>query len=268
MTVPQNGSRHNDDALGPAEPDPREQGPDGQGPGGQGRDDADRGRGEGDALAPDRAFSGPRIRDLRGSRDVGGARIPNVFEGVAEPVSAGAATDPDDEGTQVQAGDIAKVTRERDELLDALRRTQADFENYKKRVERQSQEVRDRANERIVQGLLPALDAFSLARAHLGDKDPDPESKALLQAASLFEDALKKEGLELIDAKDVEFDPTSHEAVEHAPADASRDHTGDKVDDKDAEAAQVARPVVDEIYRPGYIWKGRVLRPAMVRVRG
>ena len=67
--------------------------------------------------------------------------------------------------------------RERDELLDALKRTQADFENYKKRIERQSAELRDRANERMVEALLPALDAFSLARAHLGDVRSDARSQ-------------------------------------------------------------------------------------------
>ena len=107
------------------------------------------------------------------------------------------------------------LTKERDEFLDTLRRTQADFENYKKRIERQSAEQRDRANERIVEALLPALDAFSLARSHLGDAEASPENRALLQAAALFEDALKKEGLERIVADGVGFDPSLHEAVEH-----------------------------------------------------
>lgn len=99
----------------------------------------------------------------------------------------------------------------------------------------------------------------SLWREHLEEGDVSAETKALLQAASLFEDALAKEGLERIVAKGVAFDPTSHEAVEH------RDSTDEDPSD---EHEKVDGPVVDEIYRPGYIWKGRVLRPAMVRVRG
>ena len=74
--------------------------------------------------------------------------------------------------------------RERDEYLDTLRRLQADFENYKKRMDRQ-QTRPGRARRRRTRGreLLPVLDAFDLARAHLGDADePTPEGKALVQA--------------------------------------------------------------------------------------
>jgi molecular chaperone GrpE len=185
------------------------------------------------------------VRDLRASR--GTPEIPNVYEGLSPDLTTGA--EPADE--------VTMLMRERDELLDALRRVQADFENYKKRIERQSAEQRDRANERIVESLLPALDAFSLARAHLGDGDASPEDRALLQAAALFEDALEKEGLERIVADGVEFDPLSHEAVEHLPAD----------EDSDPHAGH-SGPTVIGVLRPGYVWKGRVLRPAMVRVRG
>jgi molecular chaperone GrpE len=238
--MPSNGSRHNDDALGRAEVENAE-------------DSKSRARGEGEALAPDSEVSDdsergdsyrPKVRDLRGSRDHV-SDIPNVYEGLSPDLTTG----------REPAEVIAVLTKERDELLDALRRVQADFENYKKRIERQSAELRDRANERIVERLLPALDAFSLARAHLGDADASPENRALLQAAAMIEDALEKEGLERIVAEGVEFDPTSHEAVEHLPAD----------DDPD-QAHSV--PTVVAVFRPGYVWKGRVIRPAMVRVRG
>ncbi len=249
--MPSNGSRHNDDALGRA----RSQNDD---------DPGSRVRGEGESLAPDREVSegtgrdgrpvdssgqssghstGPRIRDMRASRDAGGT--PNIFEGLSPDLTTGTGLDEQ----------VADLTKERDELLDALRRVQADFENYKKRVERQSAEQRDRANERMVESLLPALDAFSLARAHLGEGDMTPENRALLQAAALFEAALEKEGLERIVAEGAEFDPSSHEAVEHLPADDDSDTAG-------------SGPTVVGVLRPGYVWKGRVIRPAMVRVRG
>jgi molecular chaperone GrpE len=254
--MPSNGSRHEDDALGP----PRQ--PDGD----------------------DR--QAPRVRDLRAGREEGSAEelrvLPDPFAGAYDDgEDAGSAPGPE----ELEKVTLEKVTKERDDLLDALRRMQADFENYKKRVERQSAEVRDRANERIVERMLPALDAFAMARAHMAEADASAEGRALLQAAALFEDALSKEGLERIDAKDVAFDPTSHEAVEH------RDATDDDLDEVTGDAAsgdgaagessvgegdgegegarqKVVGPVIDEIYRPGYIWKGRVLRPAMVRVRG
>ena len=100
-----------------------------------------------------------------------------------------------------------------------VRRVQADFENYKKRTLRQQTDQLDRATENLVAKLLPALDAFALTRAHLNDESAaSPEVKALLQAAGLIDDALAKEGLERIDDAGAAFDPTIHDAVEHAPA--------------------------------------------------
>ena len=139
--------------------------------------------------------------------------------------------------------------RQRDEYLDALQRLQADFENYKKRVARSSADAATRAAGEIVAKLLPVLDAFDYAQAHFGDAE-GPEARALSQARSLLLDALSKEGLERIDTVEVAFDPQVHDAVAHVDSDA-------------AGAAQV-----DEVLRAGYRWKGVVLRPAMVKVRG
>ena len=144
------------------------------------------------------------------------------------------------------------VRRERDEYLDMVRRVQADFENYKKRMQRQQTDLVERAGENLVARLLPALDAFDLARAHLSDEENASGGvKALLQAAGLVTDALAKDGLERIDDPGAPFDPTVHDAVEHAPAEDG------------AESGVVA-----DVLRAGYRWKGRVIRPAMVRVRG
>ena len=158
------------------------------------------------------------------------------------------------------------VRRERDEYLDMLRRVQADFENYKKRMVRQQTDLLERAAEGLVVRLLPVLDAFDLARTHL-EGEGSPESKALLQAASLLSDTLAKEGLERLDDHGAPFDPTRHDAVEHQPADADAD--ADSADDEDAAAAAAHKgPVVSEVLRPGYRYKGKVIRPAMVKVRG
>ena len=141
------------------------------------------------------------------------------------------------------------IERERDEYLNSLQRLQADFENYRKRVVRLSEEAANRASGDLVVKLLPVLDAFDLAQAHFASS-PTDESEALGQSRALLLDALAKEGLERIDEVGVTFDPQVHDAVAHV---ANDDGSGQ---------------IVDEVLRAGYRWKGGVLRPAMVRVKG
>jgi molecular chaperone GrpE len=139
--------------------------------------------------------------------------------------------------------------RERDDFRDSLQRLQADFENYRKRVVRDADDGATRAAGAVVASLLPVLDAFDLADAHFRDVDND-SAAALRQTRGLLIDTLAKQGLERLDAVGVGFDPQVHEAVAHVPGDG----TGDQV--------------VDNVLRAGYLWKGAVLRPAMVSVRG
>lgn len=133
------------------------------------------------------------------------------------------------------------VAAERDTYRESLQRLQADFENYRKRVLKQQAETSERANEALVQKLLPVLDTIDLAKAH------EP-SGSLEQIAVSMLDVLTKEGLERIEAQGQPFDPTLHEAVAHEPGE------GD--------------PTVGEELRAGYRWRGRVVRPAMVKVVG
>jgi molecular chaperone GrpE len=152
---------------------------------------------------------------------------------------------------------LSTARRERDEYLDLSRRVQAEFENYKKRMVRQQTDNFERAAEDLVTKVLPVLDAFDLARAHLGDGDHlSDEGKALVAGSTLLADTLAREGLERVGVAGEPFDPTTHEAVDHAPATAGADENAP------------AGPVIDEVLRAGYRWKGRVIRPAMVRVRG
>lgn len=148
-----------------------------------------------------------------------------------------------DEARLIVQNDVIALERERDEHLDQLRRVQADFENYRKRTIAQQAEVAERANESLVGQLLPVLDACDAAVQH-GADDVAPVQAQLV-------DALTKAGLERLDPAGEPFDPNFHEAVMHEPADG--DESG---------------PVVAEVLRTGYTWKGRVLRPAMVKVRG
>ena len=229
----------------------------------------------GDSRTPRGTGSGGRPE-----HDGGSVGIPGEHEDTAEP----AAVFEDDLGAALEL-----AQRERDEYLEMLRRLQADFENYKKRMLRQQTELLERAAEGLVLKLLPALDAFDLARMHLGDvEEASPEGKALVQASALLFDSLAKEGLERLDDTGVPFDPTTHDAVEHETGDqtASRDAgdpaaadeagAGEPVPAADgaregaspAEGLSASEPVVVAVLRAGYRWKGRVIRPPMVRVRG
>ena len=166
-------------------------------------------------------------------------------------------TTPNDDDAVVDVSDEpvdtrSEAERERDEFKDALQRLQADFENYRKRVARTTDEVVARSVADVVAKLLPVLDAFDLAQAHFATATTDElesvEAKALVQARSLLLDTLVKEGLDRIDQIGVPFDPTIHDAVAHVDGDGEQ--------------------VVDDVMRAGYQWKGAVVRPAMVRVKG
>jgi molecular chaperone GrpE len=186
---------------------------------------------------------------------------PAETPGVAGDPVASAAT-PSEEAVP-EDGDVAEVIvvdedpvaaarAERDEYLDALRRLQAEFENYRKRVSKQQVEQVERAAVSLVDKLLPVLDVLDLAAEHLGDGDSE-EGKALVQASALLNDVLAKEGLERVDPVGDPFDPNAHEAVGNVPTDE---------DEPDEQG-----PTVAQVMRPGYRWRGTVVRPAMVLVR-
>jgi molecular chaperone GrpE len=151
-----------------------------------------------------------------------------------------------------EASHLESVARERDEYLLALQRTQADFENYRKRITRQQGEMTARAAADLVVKLLPVLDALDLAEAHFNESlDLTEDGKALRASRAMLMDILTKEGLERVDQRNVPFDPSVHDAVAHGEGEAGDTET-----------------MVDEVLRSGYRWKGQPLRPAMVRVRG
>jgi molecular chaperone GrpE len=151
------------------------------------------------------------------------------------------------EEAQIEA-DVAALVQQREEALDAARRIQADFENYRKRVLREQTSLVERATEGLVENLLPVLDSFELAVVNLdGDNvDIDKVRKGVELVFAEFLAVLEKAGLEKIESHGVAFDPNEHEAVMQ--------------DDGDGE------PVVGDVLRTGWKLKGRVLRPAMVKV--
>ncbi len=182
--------------------------------------------------------------------------------------------EPGDEATGIISGsapefaDLKEALAQRDEYLDSLRRLQAEFENYKKRVAKQQSDQVARAALSLVDKLLPVLDTLDLATSHIGDAE-SADGRALVAASGQLRDVLVKEGLERIDPLGEEFDPNAHEAVGHIAAEE-----GEMVapgPDGSGEGAAVAgsdEPVVAEVMRPGYRWRGAVVRPAMVMVRG
>jgi molecular chaperone GrpE len=165
----------------------------------------------------------------------------------------GSASHAADPGLAEEADPLAVLARERDEYLFALQRTQADFENYRKRIARQQEEQAARASQHIVEKLLPVLDALDLAENHLRESlDMSEGAKALHASRAMLMDILSREGLERVDQPEVAFDPSVHDAVAHA----------------DGPGGPGGETVVEDVLRSGYRWKGQVLRPAMVRVRG
>ena len=160
-----------------------------------------------------------------------------IGEDVADASSAGT-----DETLDV-ADLLDAVAKERDEFKDLALRLQADFENFRKRVATQLGDDVDLATGKVVESILPVLDACEAAAAH-GVQGIESVWSALLGS-------LQKQGLEALDLADKPFDPSTAEAVVHEPG--SEDGTG---------------PVVSEVLRTGYRWKGRVVRAAMVKVKG
>ena len=144
---------------------------------------------------------------------------------------------------------IAALIAERDQLQDLLRRRQAEFENFRKRVQREQMEFSEYAGMEAVRALLPSLDDFERA---LKNAPAGGDSTEIMKGIELIYqrllDALKKLGLEPVETANQKFDPHAHHAVEMVENDEVEDHT-----------------ILDE-YQRGYNFKGRLLRPAMVKV--
>ncbi len=146
------------------------------------------------------------------------------------------------------AGELEEARRQAGEYLDHLRRLQAEFDNYRKRVLKEQTRAVDMASEPLVRRLLEVLDDFQLA---LMAAESKPDFDRFLHGVELvyakLVEGLKAEGLERIEAEGKPFDPERHEAL-----------MGSAGGDGDL--------VVADVLREGYALKGRVIRPAGVRV--
>src|SRR5256714_4943334 len=173
--------------------------------------------------------------------------IEEIARSVTDDVAEGELLDED--GTEIvidAADELTRLAAERDEYLTHLQRTQAEFDNYRKRMLRDQTAHLERATAGLIEQLLPVLDAFELALNSAGS-DAERLRKGVELVYGELLGALEKAGLERIDAHGKPFDPEEHEAVMH-------------VEDEEGE------PGVRDVVRSGYRFKGRVLRPAMVKV--
>jgi molecular chaperone GrpE len=144
---------------------------------------------------------------------------------------------------------IADAEQKRDEYLDLLQRTRADFENYQKRALREMAQDRKYAHGGLAVDLLPALDNLDRATAaakQSGDKSPLAQGVLLVQSQLL--DILRRNGITPIDAVGKPFDPNQHEAVMQQPS------------------ASVPPGSVLQVLEQGFLIHDRVLRPAKVIV--
>jgi len=146
------------------------------------------------------------------------------------------------------ADQLAAAQAEKEELRHTLVRRQADFENYRKRIERERLEESQRSIARLIEALLPVLDAFERALAAHDDPAYEDYRKGFELIYRQLWDAFERQGLNRIEAEGKTFDPHLHHAVE-------------RVESEDYEDGEVL-----EVLQPGYRLRDKVLRPATVRV--
>src|SRR5215208_6516367 len=166
---------------------------------------------------------------------------------MAENVENAESIEPVEEQAETVEDELGEVTRQRDEYLDALQRSQAEFANYRKRVARDQASLVARAAERLVKELLPVLDDLERALEAANEHEEAKLEDGVRLVHRALADALAKEGLTEIEA-DGAFDPHVHEALLSQPADG-------------ADAGAVL-----QVLQKGYRLGDRVLRPARVIV--
>ena len=146
---------------------------------------------------------------------------------------------------------------ERDDFKDSLQRLKADFENYKRRVREREQHIAEQASAEFAEKLIPVLEGLEAAMS--SDAASAADQSGIEQIAKLFFSTLQAEGMEALRPEGDLFDPNLHEAIEHIPSAASSGNDADSPE---------GVPVVVEVFRTGYKWKGRLLLPALVKVQG
>ena len=143
---------------------------------------------------------------------------------------------------EVDNSEITLLIEQNAALLSDLQRIQADFDNFRRQTAKRQSDLVEQAGSTLAEKLLPVLDACDAGNQQ-GLEDVIPIRNTIIET-------LEAEGLEVVAHPGVEFDPERHEAIMHEAKD------------------ELETTIVDEIMRSGYLWKGRTIRPAMVRTIG
>jgi len=144
--------------------------------------------------------------------------------------------------------EMAKVTADLEELRQSMLRSQADFANYRKRIEKERFEDSKRATARVIEGIIPVVDGFEQALAAHREAEYENYRKGFELIYKQLLDNIAKLGVERLDPIGKAFDPHLHQAVDREETSERKDGT------------------ILQVFQPGYVFHGRVLRPAMVRV--
>ena len=158
-------------------------------------------------------------------------------------------TDQGNEESRVAAADSPEeIQRQRDEYYDLLLRKTAEFDNFRKRIDRERQSVSEAAAVDLIAELLPLVDDMERALKADAGKDGEAYRRGVELIHRRLLDTLKKRGVRPIEALGADFDPYQHQAVTYEPAEGRRDGE-----------------IIEEFGR-GYMLGDRLLRPAMVKV--
>jgi molecular chaperone GrpE len=166
---------------------------------------------------------------------------------INSPAQAGAEDKATDDNGRDDA-EAKKLTNELEDMRQTLVRHQADFANFRKRAEKENREASQRATARVIEQLIPIIDGFEHALAAHREAQYEGYRKGFELIYKQLLDNLARLGAERIEPQGQPFDPHLHQAVDRV------------------ESAEHPDGTVLEVYQPGYIYHGRVLRPAMVRV--
>lgn len=152
------------------------------------------------------------------------------------------------EDTTRETLEVNKLATDLEDLRQTMLRRQADFDNYRKRIEKERGEDQKRATGRVIEQLIPVLDGFEQALAAHKEAEYEGYRKGFELIYKQLLDNLAKLGAERIDPVGKLFDPHLHQALDRLETVQHQDGT------------------ILEVFQPGYVFHGRVLRPAMVRV--
>lgn len=182
-------------------------------------------------------------------RDPKGTNTPG-----SDGMPTGANGDPSQGVTEIGVDDasadaeVSKLAKDLDDLRQTLLRRQADFDNYRKRVEKERSEDSRRATARVIEALIPVVDSFDQALASHREPEYANYRKGFELIHKQLLENISKLGAERIEPVGATFDPHLHQAMDRTETVEHDDGT------------------ILQVFQPGYVFHGRVLRPAMVRV--